>query len=111
MLDEFDGAATAAFEFSCCSFGSHACYGTGVQEKSAIGFAGLSRIDRQHSAVRRLWDVASQALCKTCRDTLAKYQGVIARQRSLAEALEQFRELDRQGPDLRAGIKSPSLDE
>ena len=32
---------------------------------------------------------------------------VIARQRSLAEALEQFRELDRQWPDIRTGIKKP----
>jgi hypothetical protein len=32
---------------------------------------------------------------------------VIARQRSLAEAMEQFRELDRQWPDLRSGITKP----
>jgi hypothetical protein len=32
---------------------------------------------------------------------------VIARQRSLAEALEQYRELDRQSPEIRTGIKKP----
>jgi len=32
---------------------------------------------------------------------------VITRQRSLAEAMEQFRELDRQWPDLRSRIKKP----
>jgi hypothetical protein len=42
LLDEFDGAATAVFEFSGCSFESHVRYCTGVQEKRAIGFAGLS---------------------------------------------------------------------
>jgi hypothetical protein len=34
---------------------------------------------------------------------------VIAERQSLAEAMEQFRELDRQWPDLRSGIKHPEL--
>jgi hypothetical protein len=34
---------------------------------------------------------------------------VIARRRSLAEAIEQFRDLDRQWPDVRAGTKKPEL--
>jgi hypothetical protein len=39
-----------------------------------------------------------------------KWQGaqeVIAGQRSLAEAIEQFRDLDRQWPDIRTGIQKP----
>ena len=36
-------------------------------------------------------------------------QEVIARQRSLAEALEQFRDLDRQWPDIRSQTKRPEL--
>jgi hypothetical protein len=34
---------------------------------------------------------------------------VIAGRRSLVEAMEQFRDLDRQWPDLRSGIKKPEL--
>jgi hypothetical protein len=34
---------------------------------------------------------------------------VIARQRSLAEAMEQFRDLDRQWPDVRAGAEMHGL--
>jgi hypothetical protein len=33
LIDQFHGTATAAFEFRCCSFGSHTCYYTGVQEE------------------------------------------------------------------------------
>jgi hypothetical protein len=36
-------------------------------------------------------------------------QKVIARQRSLAEAIEQFRDLDRQWPDVRSGAEIPEL--
>jgi hypothetical protein len=36
-------------------------------------------------------------------------QEVIARQRSLAEAIEQFQDLDRQWPDVRAGTEIPEL--
>jgi hypothetical protein len=36
-------------------------------------------------------------------------QEVIAGQRSLAEAIKQFRDLDRQWPDIRTGIKKPEL--
>jgi hypothetical protein len=34
-------------------------------------------------------------------------QEVIARQRTLAESMEQFRDLDRQWPDIRTGITKP----
>jgi hypothetical protein len=36
-------------------------------------------------------------------------QEVVAGERSLAEAIEQFRNLDRQWPDLRSGTKMPEL--
>jgi hypothetical protein len=48
----------------------------------------------------------------TLRRTEAKWQvakEVIARQRSLAEAVELFRNLDRQWPDLRSQTKRPEL--
>jgi hypothetical protein len=48
----------------------------------------------------------------TLRRLEAKWQvakEVIARQRTLAEAIEQFRDLDRQWPDIRSETKKPEL--
>jgi hypothetical protein len=48
--------------------------------------------DASYRRVEAKWQVAKE---------------VIAGQRSLAEAIEQFRDLDRQWPDIRTGIKKP----
>lgn len=43
LFDEFDGAATAAFEFSGCSFRSHTVLYTNTPEKGIFSRTGLSR--------------------------------------------------------------------
>src|SRR6185437_7602636 len=45
LFDEFDGAATAAFEFSRCSFGSHTVLYARPVKKGIFLRAGLSKIE------------------------------------------------------------------
>jgi hypothetical protein len=71
---------------------------SGLQASLAEELARTERLkqlrDASYRRVEAKWQVAKE---------------VIAGQRSLAEAIEQFRDLDRQWPDIRTGIKKPEL--
>ncbi len=53
LFDEFDGAATAAFEFSRCSFGSHAALYACSSKKGIFSSTGVSNINGNGRPVRQ----------------------------------------------------------